>query len=140
MSAPLPTPGVGEAASVTRVRKPGKLLKVIFKKKSKNKIAITIVTVNPGGPSEKFPGEERTSQFVHLPIGRVHDQHMRRFVTQGHDGARQRQGPSGLLVFALLIHKILQDTSLKIQHKVPVWRNHSASVFSPSKEEKEHKP
>lgn len=62
------------------------------------------------------------------------------FVAQGHDGARKRQGPSRLLVLALLVHKILQDPSLEIQHEVPGRRDHRASVFSLSKEEEEQNP
>lgn len=87
---------------------------------------------SPRGLSEKLPGEERTSQFKHLSISRVHDQHVRRFIAQGHYGSRQRQDSSRLLVFALLIHKILQDASLEIQYEVPAQRNHSTSFFSPT--------
>lgn len=125
--------------SVTRVLKYGKQLKVIFKK-LKNQTAITMLPVNPRGPSANFPGGEHTSQFVHLPVGSVHNQHVGCFVTQGHNGTGKRQGSSRLLVLALLVHKILQDASLEIQHKVPGRRDHRVSVFSPSKEEEEQNP
>lgn len=121
--------------SVTRVLKYGKLLKVIFKK-LKNQSAITMLTVNPRGPSASLPGGEHTSQFVHLPIGSVHDQHVGCFVAQGHDGTRKRQGSSRLLVLALLVHKILQDASLKIQHEVHGQRDHRVSVSFLSKQRK----
>lgn len=97
-------------------------------------------TVSPRGPSAKLPGGEHTSQFVHLPVGSVHDQHVGRFVAQGHNGTRKRQGPSRLLVLALLVHKILQDASLEIQHEVPGRRDHRATVFSLSKQEEEQNP
>lgn len=59
------------------------------KKKSKHKRAITMVTwMQPTRPAWKVTREECTSQFIHLSVSRVHDQHVGSFVAQGHYGSR----------------------------------------------------
>lgn len=82
----------------------------------------------PRGRSEKSAGEP-TSQLIHLSVGGIDHQHVGGFVTQGHYGSREGQGSPRLLVFALLIHKILQDARLKVQHKVPAEKPQSV-IFS----------
>lgn len=49
-----------------------------------------------------------TSEFVQLPVDRVDDEHVRRLVAGRHRSTNERQGPTRLLGFSLLIDKILK--------------------------------